>query len=374
MMKNFELPGLKIGKFFAPKCIVQGGMSVGISMSGLASAVANEGGIGIIGAAAIGMLEKDYGTNYKEANQRALRREIRKAREKTKGLIGVNIMVALTDYDELWQVAIEEEVDFVFAGAGLPIHDPKTISYRELNHLHTRFVPIVSSARATRLIFAQWEKRFGLVPDAVVVEGPLAGGHLGFKRNQIDDPSFQLENIVPEVIQTVAEYEQKFSKEIPVIAAGGIYSGEDIYRFLQLGAKGVQMATRFVATYECDASPLFKEAYLRCKKEDIAIIQSPVGLPGRAIRNSFLKEVAAGMRKPYKCPWHCLKTCDYQKSPYCISLALTMAQKGKMHGGFAFCGANAYKVDKLMSVHELITELETQYKKMAQMDHRVLTG
>lgn len=363
MYKENQMPELTIGGMTASLPIIQGGMSVGISLSGLASAVANEGGIGVIGAAAIGMLEPDFAKNYREANKRALRKEIRKARKKTNGLLGVNIMVALNDYEDLWQIAVEEEIDFVFAGAGLPINDPKTISYRELKNIHTKFVPIVSSGRATRLIFKQWAKKFGLIPDAVVVEGPLAGGHLGFKKDQIYDPKYKLENLVQDVVETVKPFENEFEKEIPVIAAGGIYTGEDIARFFKLGVKGVQMATRFVATHECDANVLFKEAYVKAQKEDIMIIQSPVGLPGRAIKNTFLKDVEQGRRKPYACPWHCLKTCDYQKAPYCISLALTRAQQGKLSGGFAFAGENVYKVDKIISVHELIEELKTTYAR-----------
>lgn len=362
MEHHHHMPELRIGKFTAPLPIIQGGMSVGISLSGLASAVANEGGIGVIGAAAIGMLESDFATNYREANRRALRKEIRKARALTKGLIGVNILMALTDFDDLWQVAIEEEVDFVFAGAGLPINDPSTISFKELEHLHTSFIPIVSSGRAVKIIFSQWSKKFGFVPDAVVVEGPLAGGHLGFKREQIVDPRFRLENLVKEVRETIKPFEKEFQKDIAVIAAGGIYSGEDIYRFLQLGADGVQMATRFVATHECDADEAFKQAYLQAKKEDIMIIQSPVGLPGRAIRNQFLDQVEEGKKNPYRCPWHCLKTCDYTRAPYCISMALTKAQKGILSAGFAFAGENVHRINEITTVKQLILTLKKEYK------------
>lgn len=201
------------------------------------------------------------------------------------------------------------------------------------------------------------------MPDAVVVEGPLAGGHLGFKKEQINNPDFTLEKILPQVISTIKPFEKHFNKNIPVIAAGGIYSGADIYKFMQLGAQGVQMATRFVATNECDVSKKFKEAYIKCKKEDLTLIKSPVGLPGRAIKNNFLEEVSSGIRKPFKCPWKCLKTCDFKKSPYCISLALINAQQGKLDEGFAFAGANAYRVDKIISVKELIANLSEEYEK-----------
>jgi len=194
-----------------------------------------------------------------------------------------------------------------------------------------------------------------------VVEGPRAGGHLGFKKEQIDNPDYRLEEIVPQVIRVIQKFEQRLDKEIPVIAAGGIFNGADIKEFLDLGAKGVQMATRFVATHECDASLEFKQAYVACKKEDITIIESPVGLPGRAIRNSFLDDVKTGRKHPVKCSWKCLKTCDYRTTPYCIADALANAQKGRLLKGFTFAGSNAYKVDKIISVQELFEALQQEY-------------
>ncbi len=360
-MTYHDMPRLQIGHLVAEKPIIQGGMGVGISLSGLASAVANEGGIGVISSVALGLLSRDRSLSFQEANIRLLREEIRKARNMTDGVIGLNIMVAMSDYDHLLQCALEEEIDIVFLGAGLPLRFPKGYTAERIRKLRTRFAPIVSSGRATQLIFRYWEKNFGRVPDAVVVEGPLAGGHLGFKREQIDDPNYRLEKIVPEVIRVVQNYEARFEKEIPVIAAGGIYTGADIRKFLELGAKGVQMATRFVATYECDASEKFKQSYLDSKKEDITIIDSPVGLPGRAIRNQFLEEVSAGIRRPFKCPWKCLKTCDYRTAPYCIASALSNAQKGKLLAGFTFAGANAYRVTEIVSVKELMNSLQEEY-------------
>ena len=362
-MNPAKIPSLKIGDIEARIPIVQGGMSVGISLSGLAAAVANEGGIGVIGAAGIGMLEPDFKTNYREANKRALSKELRRARDLSDGVIGVNIMLALSDYDDLVKVAVDEGADLLFLGAGLLLKLPKTLSLERLQQARTKIVPIVSSGRAARIIFQHWAKRYQHVPDAVVVEGPLAGGHLGFKKEEIDDPNYALEKLVPAVIEAIEPFEQQFDKNIPVIAAGGIFSGADIARFMRLGAQGVQMATRFVATYECDASPAFKEMYLKCRKNDLVIIDSPVGLPGRAIRNDFLDDVARGIKKPFECPWKCLKTCDYRTSPYCIARALTNAKKGKLSDGFAFAGANAYRVEKITSVHELIDSLLDEYEK-----------
>jgi NAD(P)H-dependent flavin oxidoreductase YrpB (nitropropane dioxygenase family) len=356
-----KMLALRIGDLEADIPIVQGGMGVGISLSGLASAVANAGGIGVIATAGIGQFEPDLKTNFKEANKRALQKEIRKTKAKTDGIVGVNIMVALSDYDDLVQCAVEEEVNVIFLGAGLPIRLPKTLPLDKLGELPAKFIPIVSSAKAAKLIFRSWAKQFNHIPDAVVVEGPLAGGHLGFKREQIDNPDYALEKILPEVIAAIKPYEEQFNKSIPVIAAGGIYTGADIHKFMQLGAQGVQMGTRFVATYECDASMEYKEAYLKCKKEDIVIIDSPVGLPGRAIRDKFLERVSSGVKETFKCPWKCLKSCDFKNVPYCIALALTNAKNGNLDEGFAFAGANAYRVDKIIFVKELIETLIEEY-------------
>ena len=355
------MPGLTIGKFQLPTPIIQGGMGVGISLSGLASAVANQGGIGVISSVGLGVLFHKENMHFREANIYFLRQEIRKARKMTNGVLGLNIMVAMSDFDALLQTAIEEEIDIIFMGAGLPLHFPKGYTPERIQNIKTHFVPIVSSARAAKLIFNYWAKNFGRIPEAVVVEGPKAGGHLGFKKEQIDDPNFQLEIIIPQVVETVRTYEERYDREIPVIAAGGIWDGADILKFLNLGAKGIQMATRFVATDECDASDAFKQAYIKSKKEDIIIIESPVGLPGRAIRNQFLDDVKAGQKKPFKCSWKCLKTCDYRTTPYCIADALTNAQKGLLLKGFNFAGSNAYKVDRIIPVGQLFNDLQEEY-------------
>ncbi len=360
-----KMPALRIGDWEVEIPIVQGGMGVGISLSGLVSAVANAGGIGVIATAGIGQFEPDLKTNFKEANKRALRREIQKVKAKTDRIIGINIMVALSDFDELVQCAVEEQANVLFLGAGLPIRLPETLPLDKLGELPTKFAPIVSSGKATKIIFRSWAKQFNHIPDAVVVEGPLAGGHLGFKKEHLDNPDYSLEKILPEVIAAVKPYEKQFNKSVPVIAAGGIYTGADIHKFMQLGAQGVQMGTRFVATHECDASQGFKDVYLSCKKEDIVIIDSPVGLPGRAIRNEFLERVSSGIKETFKCPWKCLRTCDFKNVPYCIALALINAKLGNMEKGFAFAGANAYRVDKIVSVKELIETLVGEYMAVA---------
>ncbi|MBN1327251.1 MAG: nitronate monooxygenase [Candidatus Cloacimonetes bacterium] len=356
------IPNLRIGDFVAKVPIIQGGMGVGISMAGLASAVANSGGIGVISSVGLGMLGKASKKTYKEANKTALRDEIRKARKMSDGIIGLNIMVAISDFDDMVRIALQEKIDILFLGAGLPLKIPEGISLDDLRKSHTRIAPIVSSARAANLIFKTWDKNFAHVPDAIVVEGPLAGGHLGFRPEQIDDPAFSLENIIPGVCEILKPYAEKYGKEIPVIAGGGIYAGEDIHKFLQLGASGVQMGTRFVATEECDADVEFKNQYIKCRKEDIVIIQSPVGLPGRAILNDFLTDVKAGIKKPFRCPWKCLKTCDFRSSLYCIANALMKAKIGELKNGFSFAGANAWKVDKIISVKELMDSLVQEFE------------
>lgn len=351
-------PPLRIGNLVATTPIVQGGMGVGISLSGLASTVAEAGGIGVIAANGIGLLEKDYYQDGSEANLRAFRREIRKARELTKGIIGVNIMVAVNDFHQLLDVAIEEKVDIVFMGAGLPI---KGLPVEKIRKNGVKIAPIVSSARATEMIFKMWKKIYNDVPDAVVFEGPKAGGHLGFTEEQLEDPAYQLEAIVPGIAEVLIPFGKEFFRDIPLIAGGGVYTGEDIYKVLHLGAQGVQMATRFVATDECDADIRFKEAYVACKQEDIGIIKSPVGMPGRAIRNKFITDSEAGIRPAFTCAWKCLATCKAQDANYCISIALNNARRGVLQGGFVFAGTNAYRVDKIVPVAALVSELSTGY-------------
>ena len=356
-----KLKELKIGNLTARLPIIQGGMGVGISLSGLAAAVANEGGIGVIAAAGIGMLDYDFSINFLEANLNRLKSEIRKARKKTKGIIGVNIMVALNNYAEFVKTSIEEGIDIIFSGAGLPLNLPQYLE----NKYQTKLIPIVSSARAASIICRKWLDKYNYLPDAMVVEGPKAGGHLGFKEDQIFDEEYSLEKIVPQVVKEVKPFEDKSGRTIPIIAAGGIYTGEDIYDIMELGASGVQMGTRFVTTEECDASIDFKNAYINSKKEDITIIKSPVGMPGRAIRNTFTEDTLKGGNKPCKCPYHCIITCNRNNSPYCIALALTNAQKGNLEHGFAFAGINAYKADKIVSVKELVEALQKEYDAAA---------
>lgn len=359
---------LKIGGLTIPVPIIQGGMGVGISLSGLAIAVANEGGVGVISAAGLGLVHRNLAIDYLAANIEGLKQEIRNAREKTKGIIGVNIMVAMSNFADLVKTAISEKADIIFSGAGLPLDLPKFLNPDS----KTKLVPIVSSGRAAKIICEKWQSLHNYLPDAIVVEGPKAGGHLGFKREQIDDSNYSLEELIPNVVREVKYFEDKFQKEIPVIAAGGIYTGDDIFKIMQKGAKGVQMGSRFVTTEECDASSGFKQAYINAGENDIEIIQSPVGMPGRALKNNFIDKVKQGLKMPIKCPFHCIKTCDVSSSPYCIIAALYSAYKGNMENGYAFAGSNAYLATKITTVkeifRELVADLQTAINRSEQID------
>ncbi len=353
-MNPFNIGDLKIE---VP--VIQGGMGIGISLSGLAAAVANEGGVGVISVAGIGMFEKDYARNFIDANIRALRREIQTAREKTRGIIGVNVMVALTNFSDMVKTSIAEKIDIIFSGAGLPLDLPSYLPKGS----KTKLVPIISSGRAASLICKKWKEVYDYLPDAFVVEGPKAGGHLGFKRDQIDDSAFELEKLVPDVVSNVKPFEEKYQVTIPVIAAGGIYTGADIKKIMDLGATGVQLGTRFVTTHECDASQAFKQTYIDSREGDIEIIQSPVGMPGRALRNEFIEKINRGEKRPVKCPYKCLKTCDIEKTPYCIFAALMNAMKGNMKNGYAFAGANAWRSSKIISVKQTFEALKQEFKE-----------
>lgn len=357
MGAGFEIGGLKLE---AP--VVQGGMGIGISMSGLASAVANEGGIGVLSAAGVGVLHGGRGDL--DEDRAALRAEIRKARSKTKGVLGVNIMAALTNFEAMAKTAMEEGIDLIFAGAGLPLRLPE---WRSAG-CGTKLVPIVSSARAADRISRWWLEKYGCVPDAFVLEGPMAGGHLGFKPEQIDDPAYRLEELVPQVVSVAQRLSERAGRPVPVIAGGGVFTGGDIYRMLKLGASAVQMATRFVATEECDADPRFKQAFVDCREEDIEIITSPVGMPGRAVRNPFLERASAGDRRPRSCPYHCIAACRQEKGAYCITAALVSACRGDLENGFVFIGANGGRVKEITTVGRLMEELAGQYREAALRD------
>jgi len=347
-----KIPSLKIGDLEINPPIIQGGMGVRVSRSGLASAVANEGCVGIISSVGLGDYENSKVSEFVEINNEVLRGEIRKARSLSKGIIGVNIMVVLSNYEEHIKVCVEENVDMIICGSGLPLDLPKF-----LNGKNIKLIPIVSSARAFNIIYRKWKQNYNKVPDAVILEGPLAGGHLGFAFDDIvNGTAATLEELVTELVDFVNTLEEP----IPVIAAGGIFDGNDIARFLKLGASGVQMATRFVTTVECDVHDDFKKAYLLAAKEDITIIKSPVGLPGRVIKSEFVDRVKNGTTIPFKCPHHCLRSCNPKLAPYCIAKVLANASRGELDESFVFAGANAYRCNEIVTVKQLIQELELE--------------
>lgn len=356
-MSTQPLPPLVIGSLTLPVPIIQGGMSVGVSLAGLASAVANEGGMGVIGAAGIGLVRGVKDVPYEQANAIALAAEIRAAKSTTDGPIGANILMALTDHPQLIMAGIEAGVDALFLGAGQFLMAPPEVDMELLRDSSTHVIPIVSSLRGTEVMFRFWQKRYGWVPDAVVVEGPLAGGHVGYSRDEAADRTVALEDLVPPIAAFLADHRSRAGTPVPLIAAGGVRTGADISRLMDLGAAGVQLGSRFVVTHECDASLAFKMEHLRSREDDIVVIDSPVKMPGRAIQNQFLEEVKDGAHTPQNCPWKCLRTCDRINSPYCIALALLNAQKGRMHRGFAFAGARAHENDRLLAVSELMDEL-----------------
>lgn len=346
-----NLPQLKIGELVAKVPIIQGGMGIGVSLSGLASAVANEGGVGIISGVNIGYKEEDFTDNCKEANIRGLIKEIRKARKSAPdGIIGVNFLFAMNNYDDLVRKAVEEEIDLVVTGAGLPLHLPILVKGSK-----TKAVPIVSSAKAAAVLLKHWDKKYQYVPQLIVVEGPKAGGHLGFSEEELQK-NIDIKDIVVDVIKAIKPFEDKYNMKISVVAAGGIYTGKDISDCIKIGAAGVQMATRFVATNECDASEEFKNQYINSTKEKIKIIKSPVGMLGRAVENEFLEKISKGKLKVNKC-YSCLKRCNPDETMYCITNALIEAVNGNMKDGLVFVGSNAYRLNKIVTVKQLIDEL-----------------
>lgn len=349
-----NLNSLTIGDLVAKVPIIQGGMGVGVSLSSLAGAVAKEGAIGVISAAQPGYLEEDFRKDSLSANVRALGKHIKKAKEISHGgIIGVNIMWATRNYEEYVKCCIDNGADLIISGAGLPLDLPKFVEGSNI-----KIAPIVSPPKSAQVILKMWDRRYKRTADMVVIEGPKAGGHLGFSNESLKEYEGKeyYDKEVIEILEIVKEYELKYNKKIPVVFAGGVYDRKDIDHYMSLGCAGVQMATRFVATEECDADINFKMAYINSKKEDIMIVKSPVGMPGRAIRNKFMEERKLTNEKINKC-YKCLKKCDMATIPYCITGALVRAVKGDVDNSLVFCGENAYKLDKITTVKELIEEL-----------------
>ncbi len=333
--------------------IIQGGMGVGVSRGKLAGAVAAAGGVGIISSAQIGFDEPDFLSNHQEANLRALKKHIQYAKEQADGgLVGVNVMVALKDYEAHVRASVEAGADVVICGAGLPANLPELTAGSD-----TCFAPIVSSQKAASILLKRWDKKYQTTADFLVIEGPKAGGHLGFSQDDLQkdqENTLNYDTEICKIIETTQEYATKYQKKIPVILAGGVFDADDIRHAMALGASGVQIASRFVVTEECDASPIYKQAYLDASADDIRIIQSPVGMPGRAIHNAFLDRTEAQIPRCLGC----LAKCDPSRIPYCITDALIRAVNGDTQNGLLFCGENVSRIQKMTTVPELMAELE----------------
>jgi nitronate monooxygenase len=350
-----KIPPLVIGDIHVPFPLIQGGMGVRVSLARLAAAVANEGGIGTIAAVGLGDIEASK-TDFDNVSSQALAHEIRRAKSMTDGPIAINILGVLSNARELIQTSAREGIKLIVSGASLPLKLPEMVGDATVNLL-----PIISSGRAADLVLRTWDKRYARTADAVILEGPLAGGHLGFSFEQLREPEkYSLAVLLPEVLAVIKPFEEKYGRKIPVIVGGGVFTGADIARMLQAGASGVQMATRFVCTDECEVSREFKQAYLDSKEDDIVIIDSPVGLPGRAIHNQFLRNLENDALPRLKCPYQCLTTCNIAKARYCIALALINAYQGDMDQGLVFCGQNAYRVNEIVSVKKLMAELREE--------------
>ncbi len=346
---------LKIGNIEVSVPVIQGGMGVGISLGSLAGAVAKEGGIGVISAAQIGFREPDFDTNTKEANLRAIKKEYEKARAMApEGIIGFNLMVAMRHYEAYVSAAIDAGADIIISGAGLPMDLPKIAGGSDV-----KLAPIVSTEKSARVILKYWGKKYRRMPDLFVIEGPKAGGHLGFTKEQLAEYGSEgtYEQEVGKILKAVRQYEEQFVCRIPTALGGGIENRSQAARAFSLGVDAIQVATRFVTTEECDADIRYKEAYLHADEADIAIVKSPVGMPGRAIMNPFMKKVMAGEKIPHSPCHRCLHQCDPAEIPYCITDALIHAAKGETDEALLFCGAYAYKAERLETVKEVIDSL-----------------
>ena len=357
-----ELKPLVMGDLEIKVPIILGGMGVRVSVAPLAAAVANCGGGGTIASVGLPPDTKENRADVPKSCREHLQKEIRLARELSDKVIGVNIMVALSNYEDMVRTTVKEKADYIISGAGLPLSLPEFAEGSPI-----KLIPIVASARGAKLLLKTWKRRYNRFPDAFVVEGPMSGGHIaGFdleklrSLNKNMEMGSILENAVKDVLDMVGEYEKEYGVSIPVIPAGGIYDGKDVARFLKMGAKGVQIGTRFVATVECSVAEEFKQSYLDANEDDIVFIQSPVGMPAKAIRTKFLDEILRGERKEFTCNYQCLRTCDPNTVQYCIAKGLIDAVEGDIDNAVVFAGTNVARIKKIVSVKELMDEIVSE--------------
>ena len=352
---------MKIGKYEIKHPIIQGGMGVGISWDKLAGSVSKEGGLGVISAIGTGYYENQKYVEKQVDNRpfsekefyskKALKVIFENARKICGDApLGCSILYAINDYGRVVHDACEAGADIIITGAGLPTNMPEfTKDYPDV-----ALVPIVSTARALKIIIKRWS-RYGKVPDAVIVEGPLSGGHQGFSYEECFKEENQLENLIPSIVELANQY------DIPVIAAGGIWDKNDIKKYLEMGCAGVQMGTRFIGTYECDANDNFKEILLNAKEEDIKLMKSPVGYPARGVKTNLQLLIEKNEAPRIKCISNCVVPCkrgvEAKKVGFCIADRLSDAYMGNRELGLFFTGSNGYKIEKLVSVKELMEEL-----------------
>ena len=354
---------MKLGNRELALPLIQGGMGVGVSMGGLAGAVAAEGAMGTLSTADAGWNEPDFAAHPQQANLRALHREVQRAKRLAAGagLVAVNAMVATRQYADSVRTALEAGADAIVSGAGLPLELPALAEGFE-----ALLAPIVSSPRAAQLICRTWAKRYGRVPDFVVLEGCQAGGHLGFEEaDLLAGRCAPLSQLIPQVLAALRPFEEKFGRAIPLFCAGGVATGAEMARCTRLGAAGAQMATRFIATEECDASQGYKDVILAARPEDLRVIHSPVGMPGRAVNSPLVQRLATGLRQP---PAHCsgcIKSCRPAETPFCITHALIEAVKGNWEEGLFFSGSRVDLVDRMRTVPDLIDELMKDWRALA---------
>jgi len=354
---------LKIGKYTIKHPIVQGGMGLGISWDRLAGNVSREGGLGVVSSVGTGYYEERKYSD-KDINERPLHESnfysskglkaiIDNARKLADGNpIAVNILYASNDYERIARDACAAGIDIIITGAGLPTNMPEFTE----NYPNVALVPIVSSAKALKIICKRWTKRYNRLPDAIVVEGPLSGGHQGFTYEQCKQDEYQLENLIGPIKEEIKKW-----GDFPLIAAGGVWDKADIERMMELGADGVQMGTRFIGTHECDAHDNFKEIILAAKEEDIKLLKSPVGYPARGVRTNLIELVDKREGPKVKCISNCVAPCkrgiEAKEVGYCIADRLSDAFLGKKDTGLFFTGANGYKLNEIISVKELINKL-----------------
>lgn len=347
---------LKIGDLDAKLPLIQGGMGVGVSLSNLAGTVSALGGIGVISTAQIGFTEAEFRKNPLKENLKMIGEHIKRARRiAPNGILGVNIMVATKNYSLYVKEAIKNGIDIIISGAGLPIDLPQIAKGSK-----AKLVPIVSTFKSASVLLKMWDRKSNVAPDAVIIEGPKAGGHLGFKTEELqaetsdrNKSNYDLE--IMKIITLIKDYEEKYKRKIPAIIAGGIDTKADMEHVFSLGAQGVQVGTKFIPTKECDANIRYKEAYLNVKDEDLLIIKSPVGMPGRAIKNKLIEKTLLGRIPINKCS-NCIITCDPKTTPYCITDALIAAAEGDIENGLLFCGANISNISKIRTVKEVLDD------------------